>query len=356
MNSKISSYFFFALLLLSAVATLWIFFPFLTPVVLAIACAIVAHPLHRIFLRVFGLSSFGRTLSALATVVVVLIVILVPLFFLVGGIYAEVQSLYGSLTDEGNRSSIIDTLNSASSALSKMVFGVLPAQSFDSLNVTVYIKDALAWVFSNLDTIFSSTVKVAGYALVFLIALFYFLRDGKKLKSVFVSWSPLLDNNDEYITITFKRAIRSVFGGSIAVAILEGLSVGLAFAVFGIPAPALWGTIAAIASLVPGIGTSMLIIPGAIYLMLTNEYAYTIGLLVWGYAGIIIIDHLIGPALVNKGINIHPFTILLSVLGGLAVFGMVGFILGPVILVALFTLLEIYRTSFGGSEDGSQIV
>lgn len=348
MESRASSYFFFALLAVATIAAIFLFLPFLSPLVLGAVAAIVAYPLYRMFLRIFGLSSVGRTLAAALSVIVVLIVVLVPLFFLVGSMYAEVQSLYGLLTDEGNRSALINTLNTASQSLSNMVLGILPAQSFDSFNVTAYAKSALEWIFGNLDLVFGSMAKVAGYALVFLLALFYFLRDGNQLKKMFIAWSPLLDSNDEYITLTFKRAVRSVFAGTLAVSLLEGISVGLAFLVFGIPAPALWGVVAAIAALIPGFGVSLLVIPGTLYLIISGNYAYAAGLFIWGYAGIIVIDHIIGPTLINKGLHIHPFLVLLSVLGGILMFGLIGFVLGPIILVILFTLLEIYRTSFNG--------
>ena len=345
MNARISSYFFFVLLIGVVIVAVMLFLPFLTPLVLAVAASVIVYPVYRYFLRIFGLSSFGRTISSLITVVLVLIVILVPVFFLVGSIYSEVQTLYGLLTDESNRSQVVGILSNGSQILSNAVFGVLPAHSFDSFNITTYLKDLLAILFANLDTIFGSIVKVAGYALVFLLALFYFLRDGSALKQRFISWSPLLENNDEYITLTLKRAIRSVFAGTLVVSLLEGVSTGLAFWAFGIPAPALWGTVAAVASLVPGFGTSLIILPGVAYLGLTGEYVYALGLLIWGYAAIVLVDHNVGPILMNRGMRIHPFLILLSVLGGILIFGLVGFVMGPLVLVALFTLLEIYRNS-----------
>lgn len=346
MNSRISSYFFFVLLLGAVVAAAFIFLPFLTPLLLALAGSVVAYPVYRFFLRVFGLSSWGRTISALVTVIIVLIVILVPLFFLVSSIYSEVQTLYGTLTDEGSRSQVIASLNSISQTLSNMVFGVVPPYSFDSFNITEYLKAGLEFAFSNLDNIFASLTKVAGYSLVFLLALFYFLRDGALLKQRFITWSPLLDSNDEYITKTLKRGIRSVFVGSLAVSVIDGISIGLAFLIMGIPAPALWGTIAAVAALVPGIGVSLVIIPAALYLIVNGHALLAVAMLIWGYATILLIDHTLGPNLMNRGIKIHPFLVLLSVLGGLVVFGLIGFLMGPMILVILFTLLELYKTTF----------
>ena len=345
MNQRLSSYFFFILLTIAFVASVFIFLPFLTPLVLAAAVAVLAYPVYGFMIKVIGEGPFRKSLASLVTVLLILIVVMVPLFFLAASIYSEIQTLYISLTDEGSRSHTIELLNSVSQTLSDKVFGVLPAYSFDSLNITEYIKSALELLFTNLDKIFTGLAEVAGYALVFLLALFYFLRDGAALVKKVLSWSPQLSEIYQFVVKAFKRGINSIFLGSLIVGVLEGASTGLAFMSFGIPAPALWGTVAAVASLVPGLGTSLIILPGVAYLLITGEYAFALGLLVWGYAAIIIVDHTLGPILVNKGVRVHPFLVLMSVLGGLVAFGMIGLFLGPLILVLLITLLDIYRSS-----------
>ena len=354
-HSRTPYYFFFVLLLMAAAAAIFLFMPFITPIILAMAGAVLSYPVYETVRKILGKGRVRDSFSALITVILVLVVILVPLFLLAGSIYSEVQMLYVSLTDEANRSEVINVLNSGWQALSNAVFGILPQHSFDTFNITDIFKSGLQWIFGNLDAIFKGITKVAGYAVIFLISLFYFLRDGDVLKKRFVSWSPLLDSNDEYITRTFKRAVRSVFAGTLAVAVIDGISVGLAFLAFGIPAPALWGTIAAVASLIPGLGMSLMIIPGAAYLYLTGNTPYAAALLCWGYATVILADHFIGPNLVNRGIRMHPLVVLLSVLGGLLTFGLVGFVLGPLILVALFTLLDIYRKSAKEKDGESKV-
>lgn len=347
MNSRISSYFFFTLLLCAAVASVIIFLPFLTPIVLAIAAAVIAYPLYKAILRIIGGGSIRRNLASLFTVFFVVIVVLVPLFFIIAKIYSEVQSLYALLIDESGRSQVISTLNTLSSYLSKLLFNAFPNYSFDSLNVAEYLKNALAWVFGNLDTIFSSFAKVAAYVFVFLMALFYFLRDGEQIKKKFIAWSPLLDTHDEYISLTMKRAVRSVFLGTITVSVIQGFMTGIGFLIFGIPAPAVWGSVAAVASMIPGLGTSLVIIPGIIYLIFSGQFGFAVGLFLWGVVAVGLIDNFIGPQIVGSGIRVHSFLILISVLGGLATFGLIGFVLGPLILAFLFALLDIYRKSFG---------
>ena len=357
MISRVSSYFFFVLLLCAVVASIFIFMPFLTPIILGIAASVVAYPIYRKLSQIFGVGKPGvsavRTnLAAFLTVIILIVVVIVPLFFLISKIYTEVQSLYSILIDESGRSAIIQSLNSLSQRLSDIFFNVFPAYSFDSLNVTEYLKNILIWIFGNLDKIFTGIVSVAAYFFVFLLAMFYFLRDGAMIKRKFVSWSPLLDKYDEYITTTLKKAILSVFGGTIVVSIIQGFLTGFGFFIFNIPASAVWGAVASIAAFIPGLGTSLVLVPGILYLIVIGNYPYAIGLAIWGALAVGLVDNILGPHLINKGVHIHPFLILISVLGGLSTFGPVGFVLGPLILAFLFALLEIYRTSFTDIKEG----
>jgi len=330
----------------TVVAAVMIFMPFLTPILLAAVGAVIAYPLYIGFTQIIGRGSIRDSFSAFITVIFILIIVLGPLFFLVGSIYAEVQTLYGMLTDENGRSGLIGFLNTISASLSHALFDIFPAYTFDTFNVTEYIKSVLEWMFANLDTIFGSMARVAGYIFVFLLSMFYFLRDGESFKRKFISWSPLLNEHDEYITVTLKKAIWSVFAGTLAVSVIQGTLTGIGFYIFGIPAPAVWGSAAAIASLIPGLGTSLITVPGAIYLFMTGNYLYAIGLAVWGVFAVGLIDNFLGPHLVSKGVHAHPFLILVSVIGGIATFGPIGFVLGPLVLALLFALLDIYRKTW----------
>jgi predicted PurR-regulated permease PerM len=349
MLSKISSYFFFILLLGAAVASVVIFLPFLTPIILGVAASVVAYPIYLKLTKMFGSGTgWKANLAAFLTIFLIIVIIIVPLFFLISRIYVEVQSLYTMLTDESDRSIVIDRLNAISQSISASLFHLVPAYTFDSLNVTEYMKSFLIWIFGNLDRIFTGLATVAIYMFVFVLSMFYFIRDGATIKRKFISWSPLLDKYDEYITETLKKAILSVFGGTIVVSAIQGILTGLGFFIFGIPTPVVWGAAAALAAFVPGIGTSLVLIPGVLYLIIIGHYYYALGLVIWGIFAVGLIDNILGPHLINKGVNVHPFLILISVLGGLSTFGPIGLILGPLVMAFLFALLEVYRTSFTG--------
>ena len=116
----------------------------------------------------------------------------------------------------------------------------------------------------------------------------------------------------------------------------------LGLAIFAVPSPALWGMVAVVASLIPAIGAGVIILPAAIYLFIASGPIFGLGILLWGALIVGLIDNLLRPKLIERGIHIHPLLILFSVLGGIGFFGVTGFLLGPLILSLLFALLDIY--------------
>jgi predicted PurR-regulated permease PerM len=118
---------------------------------------------------------------------------------------------------------------------------------------------------------------------------------------------------------------------------------GVGFAIFGVPSPIIWAFVASIASFIPSFGTGLVMIPAVIFLFASGSIPSAIGLAIWGLVVVGLVDNLVGPILINRsGFRIHPLFILISVLGGIEFFGIVGFIAGPVIIGLLFALLEIY--------------
>lgn len=345
MESKTQHYFFLVILFSVVVLTIVIFFPYLTSLLLALVFSVMFRPLHKRVSKIFSKGDQSSSVSTFITLAIVAIVIITPLIFLGKQIYSESESLYFSLTEEGERSQIIHTLNAFSQSLSDRFFNMFPAYNFDNFNVTTYVQNFLEWSFANLDTIFSSVTKLALQIFIMLFALFYLIRDGGKLKQSMIVLSPLADDHDEKIFSKIRQAIRSVVVGSLVVSVIQGILTGIGFYIFGVPNPALWGSFAVVAALVPGIGTSLVLIPGVIYLFFMSTHLHALGLLIWGIVAVGLIDNYLGPLLVHRGVKIHPFIILLSVMGGLVFFGPIGFIAGPLIVALLFALLEIYKST-----------
>lgn len=345
MDTKTQHYFFLLILVGTAVLAFFIFYPYLTSLLIAIVFSVMFRPLHRWVSRIFSGRNQASSLSTFITLFLVAILVITPLIFVARRIYVESEHLYYSLTDEGGRSVVIQSLNAFSESLSNKLFGVFPSYNFDSFNITRYVQNFLEWSFANLDTIFSSLSRFILQLVIMLFALFYLLRDGGRLKQNMLNLSPLADNHDEKIFLKLKQAIRSVVVGSLVVGLIQGTLTGLGFFIFGVPNPALWGSFAVVSALIPGIGTSLVIVPGILYLFLVSTHLNAIGLLIWGILAVGLVDNFLGPMLMNRGVHVHPFLILLSVMGGLAFFGPIGFVAGPLIVALLFALLEIYKTT-----------
>lgn len=345
MESKTQHYFFLVILVGAIILTALIFLPYFTSLLLALVFSVTFRPLHKWVSRVFSGGNQASSVSAFITLFIISILIITPLIFAAKQIYSESEHLYFSLTEEGQRSEIISKLNALSQSFADRLFNVFPAYDFSNLNITTYIQNFLEWSFANLDTIFSSVTKLIFQIFIMLFALFYLLRDGGKFKHTLITISPLHDDYDLKIFSKIRQAIKSVVVGSLAVSIVQGILTGIGFFIFGVPNPTLWGSFAVIAALIPGIGTSLILVPGIIYLFFASTNLHALGLLLWGVFFVGLIDNYLGPILINRGINIHPFLILLSVIGGLVFFGPIGFIAGPLVIALLVALLEIYKAN-----------
>ncbi|MBI2889041.1 MAG: AI-2E family transporter [Candidatus Liptonbacteria bacterium] len=327
---------YFLLILLTGIFILafFIFKLFLFPLILAVVFATVFGPVHK---RALVITRERNVPAALLTTVFVLIVVIVPLTFLGVQIFREATQFYSSLVESGG---VSDISRSVSDAIKNLTgFSPVPLESLD---VSQYLKQGLSWLLQHLGPFFANVARAMMGTFIFLVALYYLFKDGRKLKKAIVALSPLQDVHDEAIFSKLALAINSVIKGSLAVALIQGMLTGVGFAIFGIPNAVLWGSVAAVAALIPAIGTALVLLPAILYLFLSGETLFGIGLLLWGMTAVGLVDNFLGPKLVERGMQLHPFLILLSILGGIGFFGPLGFVLGPLVLSLLFALLEIY--------------
>jgi predicted PurR-regulated permease PerM len=230
--------------------------------------------------------------------------------------------------------------------LEKMIVPLVPsAQGFSadfSKNLSTYAETALQWIIQHVGSAASGVVGVFLKSFLFFIALYYLLRDGGRLKEKLVELSPLRDSYDEQIFDKLELAVHSVIKGNLTIALLQGILTGIGFTIFGVPNSFLWGTVAALAALIPGLGTGLVFVPTVLFMFFTGNVSAALGLAIWGLFAVGLIDNFLGPQLIGKGVNLHPLLVLLSVLGGLSLFGPIGLFLGPLSLSLLFAFLSIY--------------
>ena len=333
-HQKSELYFLLILLTGIFVLTFFIFKPFLYALILAIVFATVFEPVHKMALVI---TRERKGLAALLATISVLVVVVAPITLLGIQIFQEATGLYSSLVENGGATDLSRVVDDTIQSLAR--FSPVP---IDAPDVSQYLKQGLSWLLQHLGPLFSNMAKVIMGVFVFLVALYYLFKDGHKLKATVVAISPLQDIHDETIFNKLALAINSVVKGNLTVALVQGALTAVGFAIFGVPNATLWGSIAAITALIPGIGTALVLLPAILYLFFSGETIFAVGLLLWGMTAVGLVDNFLGPKLVERGMQLHPFLILLSILGGIGFFGPLGFLLGPLVLSLLFALLEIY--------------
>jgi predicted PurR-regulated permease PerM len=332
-NKKLQHNFFLIIFIVALVVMFFVFRPFLTSLVLAFALAIVFQPIYTRILKRFN---NRETIAALSTVLIVVVVVLIPLIIIGSLLFEEVKSLYTNFAASSGEAGVIAH---ASDVIQYYIHAIAPGST---VNLGAYIEGSLAWALSHLNAIFAAFLNVFLVIVVMIIALFYILRDGAKLKRQYMNLSPLSDSYDENILNRLKSAIESVMRGSLIIAVVQGTLAGIGTSLAGLPNPVIWGLMAMVASLIPALGTGLVMVPAIIYLFVTKQYVDGAILLVWQSLVVGLVDNFLTPHLLRRGMKLHPFLILLSVLGGVTFFGPIGFILGPIVLALLFSLLEIY--------------
>ena len=336
-NQKTELYFLFFLLAISFVLTFFIFQPFLYALLLAVIFTTVFAGIHK---KILDVMHQNKGLSALLSTILVGVIVITPLYFLITQMFREATGVYASVANNGGLSGLSEFITAKVQGFSTFI----PNLTNFSFNADQYVKNILDWLLQNLGFIFSHAISIAGSAVIFIIALYYLFKDGKELRESIVKLSPLENAYNEKIFSKLSLAIKSVVMGSLLIAVIQGILASVGFAMFGIPNVALWGSVTAIAALIPGFGTPLVIIPAAIFLFFKGNILATVGFLIWGLATGGIVDNFLKPQFIKRGMLIHPFLILLSALGGIIFFGPLGFLLGPLVLGLLFVLLEIYSS------------
>jgi len=332
--SRVVEYvFFFALLFLSGYMVWLILSPFLSALALAAVVVTISSPLYYWMLPRMPRQS--PSLAAFAATMVVFLVGILPIVLMTSLVINEVVDLY---QDMGSAEGLSVTTVAAS--VEGQIQRVIPG--FE-INLADQIQRSAEWFTGNLATIFAGTVSTFFLFFIALIASFYFFRDGKELLQLVIKASPLPDSEDKEILDRMARAVRAVATGTLLVAMIQAVLATIGMTAVGIDRAVLLGGLVAIGAMIPGVGTGIVMLPVILFLFLSGSLVPAIALLIWSVVVVGLVDNFIGPQLMSRGNNMHPFIILLSVLGGLSLFGPIGFLVGPVVVTLFLVLLEIYN-------------
>jgi predicted PurR-regulated permease PerM len=181
---------------------------------------------------------------------------------------------------------------------------------------------------------------------VMLYAMFFFFRDGDKILERIFYYTPLSDEDETRMLTQFASITRATVKGTLVIGIIQGALAGIAFWVAGIEGAALWGTIMTILSIIPGIGAALVWVPAVIILFATGQYLTATLLAAWCAAVVGTVDNFLRPVLVGRDAKMPDLLILIGTLGGLFLFGPIGFIVGPIVCGLFLTVWDIYGATF----------
>ncbi len=331
--------------------------PFLIDIFLALVVFFTAKPLYRGLTRlVWG----QKVLASALTCIILAFLIFLPLFTLVS-IIANQALEFSSTISKGLASDHLwQWVNAKTEAikayLAHLNLPLPPEQIKMESLVRTLLGRASTFIYENsIGLLKGFTSFFIDLVLVLFIAFFMFLQGDDFIKEI-KSLSPLDTSYNEKIVQEMEAVIKATLWGSVVVAFIQGILGGVGFWLFGVPQAAFWGTIMIPASVIPVVGNAIIWVPGCLYLFLKGHQGYAVGLLLWCVVLIGSIDNILKPLLM-KGTRPTPtIFILLSILGGISYFGMIGFILGPLILSFLLSLLEIYRKAILEPATGPVIV
>ncbi len=334
-----------ALVALMLVVTLglgWILLPFYGAIMWGIVIALIFTPLYRRLRRQLG----GReSWAALLTVLTVVIIVILPLTLITAKLASDAAQFYQRL--QSGELDIKRYFLGAFNALPAWVSAVLDRFGLtDFYRVQSRIIELLAqgsqFIARRALGIGMDTFDIVVSLFITLYLAFFMLRDGEQLARAMRHATPLAPTHKKELVQRFATIIRATVKGNLIIAAIQGALGGLAFWLLDINGALFWAVLMAFLSLLPAVGAGLVWLPVALFLLSTGAVWQGVALVAYGVLVIGLVDNLLRPALVGKETGLPDYLVLMSTLGGMAVFGINGFVLGPVIAGLFVATWHIY--------------
>ncbi|MBD3304402.1 AI-2E family transporter [Candidatus Woesearchaeota archaeon] len=348
-QSSTFKYFFLGVFILLIFLSFLVIQPFINSILASIVIAYVFYPIFRLLNNKIK----NKSLCALIVSVFIILLITIPFSFLLQSSATEAQYLYVRAKQKIVTGEVLDLDCAGKDTLICRFSDYLKVWVEDP-EIKFYLQDMLGRFASMaIEKTSSILFQLPGIILQIVITffiLFYLFKEGpdliKKIKDMF----PLKRTHKAMVYHKVKETTHAVMYGSIVIAVIQGALGAIGFWIFGIPTFYIWGMVMAIFALVPFVGTAIIWIPAALYLIAKGSSEGNtvliwngVGLLLYGTFIISSADNILKPKLIGDRGGLHPVFVLLGVIGGLQLFGFAGFIIGPLILSALKSFLDIYQ-------------
>lgn len=336
----------FLLLLVAGISAgfLAMIWSFLTPVLLAAIFTGICRPAHKKLVAWMG----GRVAIASAvTLVLIFFLIIGPMILFLGVVAGQALEVTDSI-----RPWIQNRMAETAAGNLKHPFVLpdflVPYETEIYSKVGEITSTMGRFLFESLAAITRGTATFFFALFIMLYSMFFFLRDGEGILLKILYYIPLRSEDELRMVDKFVTVTKASLKGTLVIGIVQGALAGAAFAVIGIQGAAFWGTVMAVLSIIPGIGTALVWLPAAIWLFFNGQHTAAISLTLWCVVVVGTVDNLLRPRLVGRDTQMSDLLIMLSTLGGLLLFGGTGLVVGPIMAALFVTVWEIYGQKFSG--------
>lgn len=352
-TKSIETAFFTTLLVATTVVFFVLLQDFFQPLFWAAVLAIIFYPVYRYLQSFFP---DRDSLTAAVTLGVIVFVVIVPVSLLGVAVTREAASIYKQISaGELNPRQPIEMLQQMLPAVTNYLeqFGIDPERIQQGISgAAVTTSQFLA---SRALTFGQSALRIAIMFFIMLYLLFFFLRDGEKIVEAIVSAMPLGQHRERALVSKFAQVSRATIKGTLVVGLVQGGLGSLLFWAVGIQGALLWGTVMVVLALFPAVGTFVVWGPAAVVLLASGALVRGLIVIIAGTLIIGLVDNVLRPILVGHETKMPDYVILLSTLGGLTLFGVSGFVIGPIIAALFLVIWQMFVQEYNTSPSGEDV-
>jgi predicted PurR-regulated permease PerM len=351
METKLSNnmilWFFLFLFLVSIVLMAWLFMPFFSIIVMAAVITTVFNPVYRFLVKP---TKIRPVFAALVTCILIFFLLFIPLLFFSGVLSKEAYDLYltgreivssGHVKHLFEQSGLLDKVNAVLSNIDMELTAEDLNKSISELGKFIGLL-----LFDQAKALTANVLNFVINFFFMLMVVFFLLMDGRKLIEFVIDISPLPREEDEKLIQKFKDMTGAILMGNGLGGFIQGTAGGIAFAMFGLNSPFLWGVVMAFLAFLPIIGIGVVFLPAALYLFLKGRIAAALFFVVFYAVLSGGIEYLFKPKIVGDRVKMHTLLVFLAIIGGLKLFGILGIIYGPLIVTGFLTLADIYTSNY----------
>ena len=337
-------FFLLTLFVLSLAAFVWVIQIFLLHVVIAAVFATLCYPLQR---RLAGWLKGRRGLAAIICTLVILLVLLIPIAFVMNLVIRQGIDVFRTFEPR-----VRQVLREGDAGLLGEIkrTKILNVVDLSQVDWDEVVADTAKFIGSIAPTVLNRTTRMTFGVVVdlfiVLFTIFYFLRDGEGILERVQRLLPLSEGNKRLLLERFAAISRATVKGTLVIALVQATLGGLTLLAFGYDHWLLWSVVMLVLAALPMVGTGMVLIPAGIIRIIGGDVWTGIAVIAVSVGVVSTVDNLLRPRLVGRDVKMHDLMIFFSTIGGIAVFGLMGFIIGPMVAAIFLTLLDIFSLEY----------